>query len=515
LKWVGIAALFVVALAILALAVFAPKLKSIARAKVQEYLQQRFQSDVQFTDFDVSLYPLPGATIDGLALYLHGRTAVPPLIKIRRVTFRTGIFGLFERHIRIHTVQLEGLVITMPPKESGARPAFHATDVNLARKYPVMIDEIYADNALISILRADTSKPPREFPIQHLHIQKFSFDGPADFQAQLTNAIPKGEIDAAGQFGPWIPDEPRQLPVSAHYIFKNADMGTLRGLRGTLQSTGAFSGPLDYLNVKGTTEVPDFQLRIADHPVSLHTDFTAIVDGTNGNVILKPVIAHFRHTTFVVNGEVVDLQKAQKGRTILLDVVSKEARIEDLLYLTVKHDPPIMTGDTKFTGKMEIREGDEDLTNKLTVNGIFDVAESHFTSPGVQEKIDSLSRRGQGHPDDKNIDYVVSDLKGNFALARGVIDFSTLNFSVTGATVDLRGTYGMENGALDFHGHLLLDAKLSQTMTGTKSFFLKAVDPFFKGKNGGSSLPIKVTGTREHPEYGLDFGEKKKQGSAN
>ncbi|MGA8034862.1 MAG: hypothetical protein WB985_02740 [Candidatus Acidiferrales bacterium] len=511
LKWFGIAALMIAVAAVLALTVFTSKLKSEAKSRIQTYLQQRFQSDVRFTDFDVSLYPMPGATIDGLALYHKGRTDLPPLIRIRRVTLRTGIFGLFERHIRIRSVQLEGLVITFPPKNSGARPEIHASQVDLAKKYPVLIDEIDADNAMISIMRSDTNKPPRDFPIQHLHIQDFSFDGPARFQAQLTNAVPTGEIDASGEFGPWIPDEPREMPVSAHYAFKNADMGTLRGLSGTLQSIGVFSGPLDYLNVIGTTDVPNFALRISTHPVALHTDFTAIVDGTNGNVILKPVVARFRHTTFVVNGEVVDLSKTEKGRTILLDVVSKEARIEDLLFLTVKNDPPIMTGDTHFTGKMEIREGEEDLLQKLSVNGVFDVAQSHFTSPNVQEKIDSLSRRGQGHPGDNLIDDVVSDLKGNFVLTHGVINFSDLDFSVIGATVDLHGNYGMESGALDFHGHLLLQAKLSQTMTGAKSFFLKAADPFFKGKNGGSSVPIKITGTKDHPQYGLDLGGGKKK----
>jgi hypothetical protein len=510
LKWLGIVALCLVVLAVLFLTVFASKLKSEARSRVQTYLQERFQSDVQFTDFDVSLYPLPGATINGLALYLHGRTNVPPLIKIRRVTLRTGIFGLFEKHIRIHSVQLEGLVISMPPKASGERPAIHASNVDLAKKYPVLIENIYADNALITILRSDTAKAPREFPIQHLHIQNFSFDGPADFQAQLTNAIPTGEIDSSGTFGPWIPDEPREIPINAKYVFKNADMGTIRGLAGTMQSSGTFSGPLDYLNVQGTTDIPNFALRISTHPVPLHTDFKAIVDGTNGNVILKPVVARLRNTTFIVNGEVADLNKTEKGRTIKLDVDSKQGRIEDLLYLTVKNDPPIMTGDAHFNAKMEIREGDEDLLQKLSINGAFVVGESHFTSPSVQDKIDSLSRRGQGHPQEDDINNVVSNLQGNFAQAHGVINFSNLKFSVTGATVQLQGTYGMETGQMDFHGHLLLDAKLSQTMTGTKSFLLKAVDPFFKGKNGGSSVPIKITGTKDHPEYGLDLGGKKK-----
>ncbi len=64
------------------------------------------------------------------------------------------------------------------------------------------------------------------------------------------------------------------------------------------------------------------------------------------------------------------------------------------------------------------------------------------------------------------------------------------------------------SGQLDFRGKLRLDAKLSQTTTGMKSFFLKAVDPFFKGKDGGTVLPIKITGTKDQPKYGLDLHDK-------
>ena len=63
----------------------------------------------------------------------------------------------------------------------------------------------------------------------------------------------------------------------------------------------------------------------------------------------------------------------------------------------------------------------------------------------------------------------------------------------------------MKSEALDFHGHLLLDAKLSQTVTGKKSLLLKFVDPFFKRRGGGSSIPIKIVGTRSQPEFGLDL----------
>jgi hypothetical protein len=53
-------------------------------------------------------------------------------------------------------------------------------------------------------------------------------------------------------------------------------------------------------------------------------------------------------------------------------------------------------------------------------------------------------------------------------------------------------------------GTLKLDAKLSQTTTGIKSFLLKAIDPLFKKKDAGAVIPIKVTGTRSQPSFGLD-----------
>jgi hypothetical protein len=55
---------------------------------------------------------------------------------------------------------------------------------------------------------------------------------------------------------------------------------------------------------------------------------------------------------------------------------------------------------------------------------------------------------------------------------------------------------------------LRLQAKLSQATTGIKSFLLKPFDPFFR-KNGVTVLPIKVTGTRDQPAFGLDFHRKK------
>jgi len=40
-----------------------------------------------------------------------------------------------------------------------------------------------------------------------------------------------------------------------------------------------------------------------------------------------------------------------------------------------------------------------------------------------------------------------------------------------------------------------------------KSFFLKALDPFFKERNAGTVLQIKITGTKWNLTFGVDHGD--------
>jgi len=94
-----------------------------------------------------------------------------------------------------------------------------------------------------------------------------------------------------------------------------------------------------------------------------------------------------------------------------------------------------------------------------------------------------------------------------------VITFRRLSFEVEGAAVQLTGTYALKTELLEFHGKLVLDAKLSETTTGFKSILLKPVDPFFR-KEGKTVLPIKITGARDKPSFGLDFGYKPAQKEA-
>lgn len=96
-------------------------------------------------------------------------------------------------------------------------------------------------------------------------------------------------------------------------------------------------------------------------------------------------------------------------------------------------------------------------------------------------------------------------MKSNFVLDHGVASFTGLSFQVPGAQVLLDGSSDLRNETLDFRGKLRMDATLSQTMGGFKSFLLKIIDPFFKKDGAGAVIPIKIQGTLEEPSFGLAF----------
>lgn len=485
------------------------------RLKTEAYLSARFQSEVTFTGFSVSLRHGVAVAVKGLTLRHQGRTDLPPLIQIRRAEFQTSLSGILSKKIRIQRVEIDGLQIRTPPRKPGGKPFLSGTDQNLAKKYPVVIDEIVANDAILEPLPKDPSKLPRPFFIHRVDLHHFEFDKPARFEALLTNPVPRGEIACEGTFGPWVADEPSATPVQARFTFDNADLGTLKGLSGTLSSRGNFHGPLDELQVVGETDTPNFALRTSSGPMALHTDYSAVVDGTNGDVILNQVIATFSRTTLVVRGEVVDLTPL-RSRTVELDAVTQKGRIEDLLRLAVKTDNPAMTGNARVKVHIDIPEKNEDLLERMRLKGQFAVSDGLFTDAKIQGRVNVLSHKGQGEPRLGADGQETSELRGAFRMSNGVVAFSKLDFGVEGAALSTAGTYNMDSGQLDFRGKLELEASLSRTMTGIKSVFLKAVDPFFRGKDGGTELPIKITGTKDDPKYGIDlFDHGGKKGKRN
>ena len=118
-----------------------------------------------------------------------------------------------------------------------------------------------------------------------------------------------------------------------------------------------------------------------------------------------------------------------------------------------------------------------------------------------------LTSRAQGKPGDKSVDEVRAMLKGTFRLADGVIQFSRLGVAIPGADMALAGSYTFASEAIDLHGKLRLEARVSQTMTGWKRWVLKPIDPFFAKDGAGAQVQIRIDGTRDQPRFGRDKGK--------
>jgi hypothetical protein len=298
--------------------------------------------------------------------------------------------------------------------------------------------------------------------------------------------------------------------VEGNYSFSNADLSTITGIGGTLSSTGQYAGTLGNLVVTGKTDTADFQIAISGHPVPLHTEFHAIVDGTSGDTYLRPVKATFLHSSFTADGSVVRVSNPN-GHDIELNVVLNHALIEDLLRLGVRTDPPVMTGPVEMKTRLSLAPGEANVANRLKLAGAFRVPEGYFTNLKVQAKLDSLSLRSRGKPRqarDNPDENVPVDLQGVFTLKDGLLSFSLLHFRVPGTHVEMTGVYTLDGQEFDFHGKARLDARVSQMTTGWKSILLKPVDPFFSKNGAGTEVPIRITGTESEPHFGLDFHHK-------
>jgi hypothetical protein len=467
------------------------------RQLVVQELMRRFDSPVELKSFHVQFWPTVQVQGRNLSLLNRNRPDAAPLLRVEEFSFHLGAMGIFRAPRHIHKITVKNMAITIPPpgtrRDNSLLHKLRTTD-----KFAMVIDELICDDTDLIILPKNPAKEPLDFDIHNLVLKDIMSGSPIPFWGTLTNAKPKGEIATQGNFGPWDGDEPRNTAVAGAYEFTNADLDPFPGIGGTLSSKGKYSGQLDHIDVQGTTDTPNFSLDPVGHRVPLHTDFSATVDGTDGDTYLHPVRAVLGHSVIVANGSVVRAPNKQ-GHLITLDVVAPEARLEDILSLAMKSDKPTMTGVTNIKTQLVIVPGKMKTLERLRLNGEFTVKNANFSSADVQQKLESLSRHALGKPNNQKVGSAVSDMSGHFQLNEGQATFQNLRFAVEGAEVRLDGSYGLRNEILDFEGQLRLQATLSQLTTGMKSLLLKPVDPFYRKNGAGAEIPIGISGTRENP----------------
>ena len=529
-RWlIAIGAMTLLSLVALTVAgyVLANRFEPYIREQVISYLQDRFDSDVELAALRVrmprvsllQMWFTRGrdmiATVegDGVVLRHKGRRDLPPIFSMKDFHFDVHLGTLAEPVKVVHLVTIDGMEINVPPK--GERPALGSNvaggvsqPADAAEEISdVRLEQVVIRNAVLTILPKEKKKFPLRFDIHQIRLEYTGKRAAMKYDAALTNAKPRGEIESIGTFGPWVADEPGDSPLAGSYTFKNADLGVFSGIDGTLESSGRFEGSLSAVNVRGEANVPNFRLTQSGNPVRLQTRFEVRVDGTNGDTILKPVNGAIGSTTFTTSGGILR-HETDLRRTISLQVSIPAGNIRDLLALAMK-GPPFMEGKVALKTKIDIPPLTGSVREKLLLDGQFEVSQGRFLKSTVQDQIDTLSRRGRGQPGNEDIKGVVSAMAGQFNLENELVTFRSLSFAVPGSGVDLAGTYHLAQDVLDFHGTLKLQAKVSQTMTGWKRWVLKPIDPFFSKQGAGTLLRIQVVGTSKEPQFGRDRGDNK------
>jgi hypothetical protein len=266
------------------------------RATIVKALQEKFSSTVELRAFHGTYFPL-GCVAEGVTFRRNSDGNAPPIATIDRLTIQGAYWEFFRIPKRVRRVRVEGLRMFVSPGSESTGNAGQPT--SRPQQSALIIDEIIADGAVVEFGFGEPGTEQLKYQIHKLTLNSVADDRPMSFHAALLNAKPPGEIRTDGQFGPLRPQNVRQTPLSGSYVFQRADLGVFSGIEGTLSSVGKFSGVLEYIQVEGSTDAPDFKVSRSDHAVHLKTQFSGMVNGMDGDVSLSSVQAQFGRTALV------------------------------------------------------------------------------------------------------------------------------------------------------------------------------------------------------------------------
>lgn len=462
------------------------------RDKVVRDLQEATGSKMSIGKFHYTYFP-PGCVAENVTVVPADGTK-GAVLKIARLTISSSYHKLLAKRIKM---MIAGADFTLPAL--GGQPfPFH-----LSAKSKATIEEIGATDSVLEFTRQQNGNKPLRFEIHQLTVKHPAKGAPLHIDAKLRIPEPQGELELSGKFGPWYRENPMQTEVSGSYQLHGADLGSFGGMRGSLSSSGKFSGQLQKINVKGSTDTPDFEVVRSGHKMHLVANFQAEVDGSNGDVTLQQVQGSFGKTDLNADGQVA-AEKGQ-GKVAHIQFEEHEGTIQDVLMMFITAPQSPVTGDLKFNAVANLRGEHRPFLQEVLFTSDFAIDRGHFTKPGTQQKINQLSQQAQGEKQSDDPTMALSDLTGHVELKDGIAHFSNLKFRVPGALAKLHGTYDLRSQTINIQGLLLMEADLPHATSGIKSFLLKPLNVFLKkNHHGGARVPITLTGTYDHPVYKMD-----------
>jgi hypothetical protein len=490
---------------------------------IATWLVEQFGGRATIDEVRWSLRPALRIAASGVKVWTSTAQEGDPLVAIEHVRLETTIRDLRATPRRVGRVELQGLVVRVPPrKRSGggstprdtARPPGSSqarAGGNSGGTPAARIDRIVAKGTRVEIRSSRPEKPPLVFDVHDLTLSEVAPGEPMKYVARLTNPKPIGEVATEGTLGAWNKDDPGSTTIDGTFRFANADLGSLRGLEGILQSEGRYTGSIGEIHATGAADIAGFA--VTGQPVPLATRYDVVVGGTTGDVVLQPVDVTVLESRLSSAGAIVRSRET-KGRRIDMDVRTAQARIEDLLRLAIESEPPPLSGPIELETAMQLEPGDAPVIRRLRLDGRFTMRRARFARTDIQKTLARVSRiTGGGPVGGEAGSSVAANMSGRFTLDGGTLNLSTVSFTVPGTSVRLSGTYGIENGLLDLRGTVKVARSVADVAPSRVAGWIEAlgrIDERLKLDTSGTIIPITITGSREKPTFRVDVAALKK-----
>ncbi|HKW19377.1 MAG TPA: AsmA-like C-terminal region-containing protein [Terriglobales bacterium] len=454
-----------------------------AESSIKSRLARSTSAHVHFGRFHEKYFP-PGCVAENVVFERNGHN----VIAIQRLTIRSGLLGLFRHHVSVLRAE-------------GARIVLTKSDVAAARSSDdqTTLDQLIADGAVLEVTHGQ-QRPPLRFIFHRFRLQNLGGSGTTKFSAVFENPLPQGLVRTSGQFGPWNSSGAAATQVSGEYSLENADLGVFHGIGGRITSKGSFKGTFRQMEVEGSTAAPQFEVTSTQHSLPLYTQFSAFVNATNGETVLRDIKAKFGHDEIDARGSVAGGPDGKRAATI--DLACARGRIEDTFYPFISSPRSPVTGDVEFHLQVVIAPGNQRFVQKIKLASDFRILNAAFTNARTESRMNQMAEA----PHQKEpLEARDTQMQGQVRLSNGVAHLSNFYVRDGGASAQLQGSYNLVDERVNMHGKLTTEASLSKTTSGIKAAFAKALEPIFKKHGHEKVVPVKISGTYKRPSFGLDF----------
>lgn len=481
---------------------------------IKPMLQDVLGSQVTIAHYHRTYFPNPGFMATGITLARN--PAAPPLGTVTSIFVQGNWRDLILFRERVREVDITGMRLEIPaPGSSASKQDFPAGSSSGFSGPDTEIDEVRIHNSSLDVLRVGGGT--YSFPIRLLTVRNLKKGRELSYSVDMDNPKPRGHIVSEGRFGPLNPRNLGATPLSGAFRFDEVQLKDIGDLGGILSSEGNFHGNLAGIQAEVSAGSQDFSVD-RGQPTAVTAFMRCTINALNGNVVLDAIEGRSGMTTVHVQGGIVGSPKVTD-----VDIQVVAGRAQDVLRPFLRKDSPI-AGPVSLKSHAHVDPTGPGLgfLDRMHVKGFFDVPAEHLADRKMEKELSAFSERAQkpqpskpaaddphGGANQSDATDVVSSLKGDTKIEKGIVTTQQLHFAIPGASVELHGAFNLHDQSVHLVGNLRMQSDVSHTATGLKSFLLKPLAPFFKKQGAGAVIPIAVYGKPGSYKVGQDVLKKK------